>query len=302
MCTRVMLKKRKKWVIILFVCIILVFALGSCLVPKPHQERPKTVLCLNGGNGIDSKITEENEFVLDDCREYLVDYSKEKQTFLYLNQEGAIVEQNMKTGEKNVITFEELGINIEEGAEVHNLQYAPEGMGLSFIMEDSLYLWERESGKTTKVLDGCAGCEGYNAYQWYGMDKIYFLADEGWFDLKIWEKGNEEPELISHGIRGFAKDDNGDIMYQIGTYGKDYDSVYEIKYMIVRYNLEDGTSSVVEDIDPDEFILKLVDNRYLYYVEKSLWDKMSRVCCIDLKSGKSRCIYWTDKEIVGIIE
>lgn len=302
MCTGVMLKKRKKRVIILFACIILFLTLGSCLVSKPHQKRLKAVLCLNGENGIDSKITEENEFVLEDCREYLVDYSKEKQVFLYLNQEGAIVEQNMKTGEKNVTTFEELGINVEEGAEVHNLQYAPDGIGLSFIMEDSLYLWERESGKTIKVLDGCAGCEGYNAYQWYSTDKIYFLADEGWFDLKLWQRGKGQPELISRGIRGFVKSDSKNVMYQIGTYGKDYDSVYEIKYRIVQYNLEDGTSNVLEDIDPDVFILKIVDNRYLYYVEKTLWDNISKVCCIDLENGKSQCIYWTDKEIVGIIE
>ena len=122
MCIGVMSKKRKKRIVIVFVCIILFIVLIWCLIPRKYFERPKMVLFLNGENGITSKITAENELLLDDCVEYLVDYSEEKQTILYLNEEEQIVELDIQTGMSNKKNLSELEIYPTEEQEIHKLQ------------------------------------------------------------------------------------------------------------------------------------------------------------------------------------
>ena len=75
-----------------------------------------------------------------------------------------------------------------------------------------------------------------------------------------------------------------------------------MKYNIVELDAEDGTSRQLMKFDSEDFSLEVVDVRYLYYVQKSSNQKMSKIYCYDLETDKRKCVYRTDKEIVGIIK
>lgn len=303
MCVGVTSKKRKKRIVILFVCIILFIALIWCLIPRKYLERPKMVLFLNGENGIASKITAENELVLEDCREYLVDYSEEKQMILYLNEEEQIVELDMQTGMSDKKNLSELGIYPTEEQEIHNLQYGPTEDEISFVFDKCIYIWNTKTEELRKVVNPCMASIKYNKYQWCETGDLYFLRyhRNQFSDLYLFEEGKSEAELIYNNIVSFVLNDSEDIIYAVEGYVKYTDIAIEMKYRIIEINLVDGTTRELQKLKSDNFLLKNVDDRYLYYVEESANKKNAKLYCIDLESGKKRCIFRTDKKIVGVI-
>lgn len=303
MCIGVMSKKRKKRIVIVFVCIILFIALIWCLIPRKYFERPKMILFLNGENGIASKITAENELLLDDCVEYLVDYSEEKQTILYLNEEEQIVELDIQTGMSDKKNLSELGIYPTEEQEIHNLQYGPTEDEISFAFGEWIYIWNTETEKLCKVVNPCIASIKYNTYQWCDTGDLYFLhyRENRFDDLCFWEKGENESELIHSNIVSFVLNDSEDIIYAVEGYVKPNDFGFEMKYRIIEINLVDGTTRDLQKLKSNNFVLKSVDDRYLYYVEESVKKKNAKLYCLDLESGHKKCIFRTDREIVGII-
>ena len=303
MCIGVMSKKRKKRIVIVFVCIILFIVLIWCLIPRKYFERPKMVLFLNGENGITSKITAENELLLDDCVEYLVDYSEEKQTILYLNEEEQIVELDIQTGMSNKKNLSELEIYPTEEQEIHNLQYGPKEDEISFVFDKCIYIWNTKTEELRKVVNPCMASIKYNKYQWCETGDLYFLRyhRNQFSDLYLFEEGKSEAELIHSNIVSFVLNDSEDIIYAVEGYVKPNDFGFEMKYRIIEINLVDGTTRDLQKLKSNNFVLKNVDDRYLYYVEGSVKKKNAKLYCLDLESGHKKCIFRTDREIVAII-
>lgn len=303
MCIGVMSKKRKKRIVIVFVCIILFIALIWCLIPRKYLERPKIILFLNGENGITSKIMAGNELLLDDCREYLVDYSEEKQTILYLNEEEQIVELDIQTGMSNKKNLSELEIYPTEEQEIHNLQYGPTEDEISFVFDKCIYIWNTKTEELRKVVNPCMASIKYNKYQWCETGDLYFLRyhRNQFSDLYLFEEGKNEAELIQTNIVSFILNENEDVLYAVEGVA-DYEGLaLNIKFQIIEINLVDGTTRELQKLKSDNFLLKNVDDRYLYYVEESANKKNAKLYCLDLESGHKKCIFRTDREIVGII-
>lgn len=299
----VMSKKRKKGIVIVSACIILFLALVWCLIPRTYLERPKTVLFLNGENGIDSKTTVENELVLDDCGEYLVDYSEEKKTILYLNEEEQIVELDTQTGMSDKKNLSELGIYPTEEQEIHNLQYGPTEDEISFVFNECIYIWNTETEELCEVVNPCMASIKYNKYQWCDTGDLYFLryCTNRCSDLCFLKKGENESELIHSNIVSFTLNDSGNIIYAVECYTKYTGISMEIKYQMIEINLVDGTTRELQKLKSNNFVLKNADDRYLYYVEESANKKNAKLYCLDLESGHKKCIFRTDRKIVGII-
>lgn len=235
--------------------------------------------------------------------EYLVDYSEEKQTILYLNEEEQIVELDIQTGMSNKKNLSELEIYPTEEQEIHNLQYGPKEDEISFVFDKCIYIWNTKTEELRKVVNPCMASIKYNKYQWCETGDLYFLRyhRNQFSDLYLFEEGKSEAELIHSNIVSFVLNDSEDIIYAVEGYVKPNDFGFEMKYRIIEINLVDGTTRDLQKLKSNNFVLKNVDDRYLYYVEGSVKKKNAKLYCLDLESGHKKCIFRTDREIVGII-
>lgn len=285
--------------------VILVFVmLGTWIIAprKVYPDREKTVICVESVLDLNQDYIGEKDITLDDCREYLVDYSEEKHTILYLNLDEQIVERSVETGNVDKMDLLELGIYPSEGQEIHNLQYGPEEQEISFVFNNCIYIWNTETRELCKVVDSCIASIKYNTYQWCDTGDLYFLqyhrnrAPE----LYFLEKGKMNPEFVRANIVSFILNDNEDVLYAVEEYDN-YDGIMmNIKFQIIKINIEDGTMQEIGGLDSNNFILKESDDRYLYYLEESSYKKNAKMYCIDLKSRQKNCVYRTNRKIVGI--
>lgn len=276
---------------------------------KTYSNRSKVVICLNKDNDFEKKSREEQDIILEDCRDSLIDYNKEKQAVLYVNYGNEIVEKNINTGTVQKIdiinNFRET-LNLQEEEYIYNLQYGPGEHEITFAIDNYLYSYNFLEDQVGTIMN-CLSSSWCNSYQWENSNLLYFTIpkdDEGvrWV-LYSWDRIKQETIEIDNAVRSFILSDDKKKLYGIRLFSKFNGISMEMSHKIVEWNMENGTSRILQESKSEEnFILHSVDDKFLIYIDQSSYKKNCKVYCLNLESGKRKCIYRTDKRIVGIIE
>ena len=282
--------------IILFAALLVWTQMPHVSGKTENPEKEKIVICVNASD-IQKDTAVSYEISVEDSREKLMSYNEDGQTLLYINQDGQIIERAL-TGE--IIC----NIENEELTEIRNLQYMPEQQKISFIYDDSLYCYDRINEQLEKIIDRCGKSNWRNTYWWNPSGGIYFVDyDEDMQQNNLYfQEKTQERILIEKGIESFCASKDGTKLYGIQMYVVPNMFGFNMQYRIVEINLENGTSSILKKLNSDNFTLENIDNRFLLYIEESNEKQMSKVYQINLSSGKVKCIYRTNKKVIGIIE
>lgn len=311
--------KWKRLMIILIIACFSILLIYKVSYSDNYQDRMnriknKAIICLDK-NCLEEKYTGENDIMMNDCSEYLVDYNNKKQTIIYLNNEGKIVERNIHTGSSEEIIITDIErIKMQSNEEetdtggdektLHNLCYGPTEDEISFTFEDSLYTYNFKKNKISRITE-CLSSTWCNTYEWKNENEVYVTPDSERLkcELYLQQRDGVESQFINYSIRSFVLNDDGTKIYCIRTFYKYNGISMESKDKLMEINLEDGAIRELQTIDTDKnYLLKIVDDKYLIYVEqKSERKKSNRVYCMNLETGQKKCIYKADKRIIGII-
>lgn len=72
-------------------------------------------------------------------------------------------------------------------------------------------------------------------------------------------------------------------------------------YSSAKFELKNNTVKELTDIDTQSnFLLECIDDKYLVYVEEGSYERRSKVYCYYIETGEKKCIFKTNKEIVGV--
>lgn len=140
--------------------------------------------------------------------------------------------------------------------------------------------------------------------QWICEEGIYFLEYEKEDrQVNLYYRGNDEQEkdLIEKGIENFMLNEDGTKLFCTKTSIKPNALGFEIDYGIIEIDLKKKTSRMLIDFDDEYIVLKSQSGEKLYYVEISFDKRKSKIFCLDLQTKKEKCIYRSNKEIVGVI-
>jgi hypothetical protein len=75
----------------------------------------------------------------------------------------------------------------------------------------------------------------------------------------------------------------------------------EFKYKLIEIDLKNNTVKELTDIDTQSNCLfECIDDKYLVYVEEGSYERRSKVYCYYIETGEKKCIFKTNKEIVGV--
>lgn len=307
--------KPRKFFIILIGAVVIIMVLIHVAKPnKSYADRikDKIVVCLDKEN-LDKKCTDENSIRIDECAEFMVDYSEEQQTILYIDENGNGWEKNIETGDsaeifrwENSLDFENNTVLSTEDTEeeiIHNLQYGPGNKEISFTYQDSLYIYDFENKKISRVTD-CLSSTWCNTYEWKNLNEVYVTpyGDRMKCELYLRQREGEESQFVNDSIRSFVLNDDGTKIYCIRTFYKYNGISMESKDKVMEINLDDGTIRELTTHTGRNYLLKIVNNKYLFYIEQvTKRNEMNRLYCLNLTYGQKERIYQTDKEIIGII-
>lgn len=153
------------------------------------------------------------------------------------------------------------------------------------IMEMEIDNWER---KTQRI------CE----------DGVYFLEyekEDRQVNLYYKENDEQEKELIERGIESFILNEDETKLFCTKKSIIPYDLGFETDYGIIEIDLKKKTSRMLIDFDDEYIVPKSQSGEKLYYVEISFDKRKSKIFCLDLQTKKEKCIYRSNKEIVGVI-
>lgn len=292
--------------IILFV-IVIIAIVRFLFFGKMYYPEDQVIICLESMEELTKKNKAENDIILKNCREELVDYDNAKGTVLYLSDTGDLLELEIKTGEINQLDIlEKVDEDIagEKNENLHNLKYGPEKGEVSFTSwGNGLYVCKESQGKEEWVTD-CSATYTKNTYEWKDEDTIYtILYDGGMQDsLYLWDSRTGTKEQIEQSVVSFTLSNDKKKIYGINLTGKNNGINIEMHYSISEKNIETGTWRELMALDTEfNFMLELIDDRYLVYVEECYNKKKSKVYCLDIETGEKKCIYKTKSKVVGVI-
>ena len=89
-------------------------------------EREKIVLCFEEGMEVESRYNEEKNIILNDSSQYFIDYKKETDSILYVNNEGEVMEKYLETGKEERIEIPPIPERLEEEKEEQRSFYGEE--------------------------------------------------------------------------------------------------------------------------------------------------------------------------------
>ena len=96
-----------------------------------------------------------------------------------------------------------------------------------------------------------------------------------------------------------SKDKNK--IYCILEWSKFNGITIESRYKLMDVDLENNIVKKLTDIDTQSnFLLECIDDKYLVYVEEGSYERRSKVYCYYIETGEKKCIFKTNKEIVGV--
>lgn len=267
------------------------------------SDNKKNVICVEMDDA-KKRVIVMSEIAFDDCRENFISYNEDKQTFLYMNQEDQIIERN-RNGEitDNTVVLKYNDLLKEEVGSIRNLKYTSEEENISYIYDNDLYYFDYGAGQSSKIVDDCAHSSGCDMY-WIRPEKIYFISYE---DEKIQYSlyvQNEQQEimLVEGGIRSFCANDYGTKLYGVQGYIIPHAFGFSQEYRIVEIDLLQNTVRVLKEVGGDDLILGDIDNQFLLYAEEDYKMKIIKVFQLNLQSGKTKCIYRTNKRVIGMIK
>lgn len=268
-------------------------------------DREKVVICLDENNAWNEHHQPERDLILEDCASWIVDFNEENSNMIYITEDGIIVEENVVSGETITLDTEMLkqDARIDVRHPVKNIGYTVTGKGITFVHNGSIYVYEKEKGAVEKIVDCTKGeYSHYNVYQWLDENNILFTKD-GKIDSELYSFNcDDDKQKFICAVRSYILSPDRTKVYAIKYHSKPNAIGFELTKNIVEINLENGEERVlVEKFESHNYILKCVDNKYLYYVVGSSEVKWNRLYCLNLETGKKKCIYKTEMEIVGIV-
>lgn len=257
------------------------------------------------------------EIALEDSRGFPEDYSQERETLIFINENDEIVEKKLETGVEEILNIsglQELVDNMTEeklnasGLEestmlkyytrISYIRYADNGYDLSFRVGDNLYLWIREDNRLEKIVDNC------REYEWMRNGDLLFVQynfDEKHFDnLMLWNKENGEIRYIEKNIESFTLCEEENIVYGVQYWAEVHPFGFNTRYRLISKNWETGEYQVIIDEYKGETNrIFYGEDRELFYVY-TVKNKGEKIICLDLQSREEKDIYHTDSRIVEI--
>ncbi len=290
-------------------------------------EREKIVLCFEEGMEVERRYNEEKNIILNDSSQYFIDYKKETDSILYVNNEGEVVEKYLETGREERIEIPQIPQRIkrEEKEErrsfyaqkygtmeevrkdpsYYNVQYGPGEKEISFVYKGILYTYNREKKEIEEITE-CEGSDYRNTYQWINKDEAYILCrDEDWATIYLWRRGNKETKVTENdNIDSFqvSRDVNQILCNRL--FSKSMDSIIITTVKIVLADAMGKERVELEELGVENkvnYVLKHVSDQYIIYIKQGKGKIKSKVYRLDLETGKKKCICWTDHEVMGII-
>lgn len=290
----------------IFLVVIGLFASDNSIKEtRDFFDREKVVICLDENNAWNERHQPERDIILEDCASWIVDFNEENSNMIYITGDGIIVEENVVSGETIMhdMTSLEQSNKIDIRHPVKNVGYTVTGKGITFVHNGSIYVYEKEKGAVEKIVDCTKGeYSHFNVYQWLDENNILFTKD-GEIDSELYSFNCDDAEQkFICAVRSYILSPDKTKVYAIKYHSKPNAIGFELTKNIVEINLENGEERVlVEKFESHNYILKCVDNKYLYYVVGSSEVKWNRLYCLNLETGKKKCIYKTEMEIVGIV-
>ena len=282
---------------ILAVCLFMIY---KVLWLDAHIERERAVICVEGTDELEGKIKKENCIVISDCRDKLTDYNSEKQTLLYINNQDELVEKNLWTGETKILDIE---------GNIRNLQYGPGKDKITYVREEDtnigdIYTFNLDGGMEQRITDGFPS-RWLNTYAWKDESTLFVMnriGEDKVRTLFVWREGGEkEPIDDTSYIWTIVSGEDTNKIYGIIQWCRFNGITIEFKYNLVEIDLKNNTVKKLTDVDSEEnFLLECIDDKYLIYVEQERYKRKSKVYCYYIETGEKKCIFKTNKEIVGV--
>ena len=282
---------------ILAVCLFMIYKI---IWLDAHIERERAVICVEGTDELEGKIKKENCIVISDCRDKLTDYSSEKQTLLYINNQDELVEKNLWTGETKILDIE---------GNIRNLQYGPGKDKITYVREEDtnigdIYTFNLDGGMEQRITDGFPS-RWLNTYAWKDESTLFVMnriGEDKVRTLFVWREGGEkEPIDDTSYIWTIVSGEDTNKIYGIIQWCRFNGITIEFKYNLVEIDLKNNTVKKLTDVDSEEnFLLECIDDKYLIYVEQESYKRKSKVYCYYIETGEKKCIFKTNKEIVGV--
>ena len=282
---------------ILAVCLFMIY---KVLWLDAHIERERAVICVEGTDELEGKIKKENCIVISDCRDKLTDYSSEKQTLLYINNQDELVEKNLWTGETKILDIE---------GNIRNLQYGPGKDKITYVREEDtnigdIYTFNLDGGMEQRITDGFPS-RWLNTYAWKDESTLFVMnriGEDKVRTLFVWREGGEkEPIDDTSYIWTIVSGEDTNKIYGIIQWCRFNGITIEFKYNLVEIDLKNNTVKKLTDVDSEKnFLLECIGDKYLIYVEQESYKRKSKVYCYYIETGEKKCIFKTNKEIVGV--
>ena len=282
---------------ILAVCLFMIYKI---IWLDAHIERERAVICVEGTDELEGKIKKENCIVISDCRDKLTDYNSEKQTLLYINNQDELVEKNLWTGETKILDIE---------GNIRNLQYGPGKDKITYVREEDtnigdIYTFNLDGGMEQRITDGFPS-RWLNTYAWKDESTLFVMnriGEDKVRTLFVWREGGEkEPIDDTSYIWTIVSGEDTNKIYGIIQWCRFNGITIEFKYNLVEIDLKNNTVKKLTDVDSEEnFLLECIDDKYLIYVEQESYKRKSKVYCYYIETGEKKCIFKTNKEIVGV--
>ena len=292
------LKARKVILIgVLAVCLLIMYKVFWL---DKHIERERAVICVEGTDELEGKIKKENCIVISDCRDKLTDYNSEKQTLLYINNQDELVEKNLWTGETKILDIE---------GNIRNLQYGPGKDKITYVREEDtnigdIYTFNLDGGMEQRITDGFPS-RWLNTYAWKDESTLFVMnriGEDKVRTLFVWREGGEkEPIDDTSYIWTIVSGEDTNKIYGIIQWCRFNGITIEFKYNLVEIDLKNNTVKKLTDVDSEKnFLLECIGDKYLIYVEQESYKRKSKVYCYYIETGEKKCIFKTNKEIVGV--
>ncbi len=282
---------------ILAVCLFMIYKI---IWLDAHIERERAVICVEGTDELEGKIKKENCIVISDCRDKLTDYNSEKQTLLYINNQDELVEKNLWTGETKILDIE---------GNIRNLQYGPGKDKITYVREEDtnigdIYTFNLDGGMEQRITDGLPS-SWLNTYAWKGESTLFMvnrIGEDKVDTLLVWKEGGEKKPIDDTSyIWTIVSGEDTNKIYGIIQWCRFNGITIEFKYNLVEIDLKNNTVKKLTDVDSEEnFLLECIDDKYLIYVEQERYKRKSKVYCYYIETGEKKCIFKTNKEIVGV--
>lgn len=289
------MKKR----ILYIVLVILVFAvLIKCYIKYQNEnkylEREKAVIYIK--NDPTGKVAEVQEIDFSDCRDWIVDYDSDMQTFLYINLKNEIIEKSLETGSTKKLEF----CDYVAESDIGNIQYGPDLQRISMVFDDELYTYDIQKEEFTGIAP-CLQSTWRNTFLWKNLNEVFTLVNtpinQELYLYNLLDKGTKQIKGYFKCLIGMEGDTK---LFAIQVDAKPHAFGFELIDKIVEINLKDGSIRELQRLDSDNYVVEYY-NGNLYWVEQKSTARKFKVFRLNVDTGKKKCIYKTDKDIVGIV-